>query len=188
MKLQCLQGYDFIGGVTFGVIPAGKKERRRIQIRGENMPTLFDVVQLTKMMERTNGEVFYNLVAFRNQLEKLNKNNLSVTECIITPYYIHNGYLYELYEYELSVSLTDKRDFHQYLLKRTGRKEVKEIPDEIVNLHRECHIEVLKNDCRLPIKRLQQYIDFLCSSKELISQVHKVFGTFQYDDLWFSFY
>lgn len=124
---------------------------------------------------------------FRSQLGKLNDDSLVATGRIITPYYICNG-IYELYEYELSVTLTDKQDFRKYLLQKTGRKSVREIPNNIVNLQRECHIEVLKNDGRLPVKRVQQYINFLCSADEVISQVRKVFGTFQNDDLWFSFY
>ena len=152
------------------------------------MFTLSDIVDGTKKVKRTNGEVFYNLVDFRNQLGKLNDDNLAATECIIIPYYIFNGDLYELYEYELSVILTDKKDFCQYLLKKTGRKSVEEISGNIVNLQRECHIEVMKNDGRLSVKRVQQYIDYLCSAEEMISQVRKVFGTFQYGNLWFSFY
>lgn len=149
---------------------------------------LFDVVGTTKMVKRANGEVFYNLADFRRQLGKLNEDNLTAADCIITPYYICNGELYELYEYELSVVLSDTQDFRQYLLKKTGRNTVEEIPDSVVDLQRECHIEILKNDGRLLVKRVQQYIDFLSSAEEMISQVHKVFGTFQYDDLWFSFY
>lgn len=86
------------------------------------MVSLFDIIGTTKIAKRANGEVFYNLVDFRSRLGKLNDDNLAVTDCIITPYYIHHGDLYELYEYELSVILTDKQDFRQYLLKKTGKK------------------------------------------------------------------
>ena len=56
--------------------------------------------------------------------------------CILTPCYIHAGALYELYEYELNIRLTDQPDFHRYLLKKTGRKAVEDIPDHIGACHK----------------------------------------------------
>ena len=98
------------------------------------MVTLLDIVQRSKSEKRANGEVFYNLADFRRQLETLKEDLLSVPDCILTPDYIHDGALYELYEYELNIRLTDQPDFHRYLLKKTGRKAVEDIPDHIVRL------------------------------------------------------
>ena len=153
-----------------------------------NGKRLLDIVQLSKSEKRVNGEVFYSLSDFRRQLEVMKEGTLSVTNCILTPYYIHAGALYELYEYELSTRLADQPDFHRYLLKKTGLRTVEEIPDHIVCLQRECHIEVSKGDGRLPVGRLLQYVDFLCTEDAVISQIRQVFGAYQKDDMWFSFY
>lgn len=152
------------------------------------MVTLSDIVQRSKSEKRANGEVFYSLVDFRRQLEALKEDSLAVPDCILTPYYIHAGALYELYEYELNIRLTDQPDFHRYLLKKTGRKTVEDIPDHIVRLQKECCIEVSKAEGRLPVERLLQYVDFLCAEEAMISQIQRVFGAYQSDGLWFSVY
>ena len=84
--------------------------------------------------------------------------------------------------------MTDQPDFHRYLLKKTGKGTVEEVPDQIVRLQRECYIEVLKADGLLPVGRLLQYVDFLFAEEAVISQVQQVFGVYQRNDLWFAFY
>ena len=152
------------------------------------MVTLLDIVQRSKSEKRANGEVFYNLADFQRQLEALKADSLAVPDCILTPYYIHAGALYELYEYELNIRLTDQPDFHRYLLKKTGKGTEEEVPDQIVRLQRECYIEVLTADGLLPVGRLLQYIDFLFAEEPVISQVQQVFGVYQPDGLWLAFY
>ena len=149
---------------------------------------LLDVIRLAERVERPNGEELYRIEGFREQLEALNEGTLIVEDCILTPYYIHDGAMYELYEYELNIRLTDQPDFHRYLLKKTGKGTVEEVPDQIVRLQRECYIEVLKADGQLPVGRLLQYIDFLFAEEAVISQVQQVFGVYQRNDLWFAFY
>ena len=149
---------------------------------------LLDVIRLAERVERPNGEELYRIAGFREQLEALNEGILIVEDCILTPYYIHDGALYELYEYELNIRLTDQPDFHRYLLKKTGKGTVEEVPDQIVRLQRECYIEVLKADGLLPVGRLLQYIDFLFAEETVISQVQQVFGVYQPDGLRFSVY
>ena len=149
---------------------------------------LLDVIRLAERVERPNGEELYRIAGFREQLKALNEGILIVEDCILTPYYIHDGALYELYEYEMNIRLTDQPDFRRYLLKKTGKGTVEEVPDQIVRLQRECYIEVLTADGLLPVGRLLQYIDFLFAEETVISQVQQVFGVYQPDGLWFSVY
>lgn len=149
---------------------------------------LLDEIRLAERVERPNGEELYRIAGFREQLEALNEGILIVEDCILTPYYIHDGALYELYEYEMNIRLTDQPDFHRYLLKKTGRKTVEDVPDHIVRLQKECCIEVSKAEGPLLVERLLQYVDFLCAEEVMISQIQQVFGTYQRNDLWFSVY
>ncbi len=149
---------------------------------------LLDEIRLAERVERPNGEELYRIAGFREQLEALNEGILIVEDCILTPYYIHDGALYELYEYELNIRLTDQPDFHRYLLKKTGRKTVEDVPAHIVRLQKECCIEVSKAEGPLLVERLLQYVDFLCAEEVMISQIQQVFGTYQRNDLWFSVY
>lgn len=149
---------------------------------------LLDVIRLAERVERPNGEDLYRIAGFREQLEALNEGILIVEDCILTPYYIHDGALYELYEYEMNIRLTDQPDFRRYLLKKTGKGTVEEVPDQIVRLQRECYIEVLTADGLLSVGRLLQYIDFLFAEETVISQVQQVFGVYQPDGLRFSVY
>ena len=84
--------------------------------------------------------------------------------------------------------MTDQPDFHRYLLKKTGRKTVEDVPAHIVRLQKECCIEVSKAEGPLLVERLLQYVDFLCAEEVMISQIQQVFGTYQRNDLWFSVY
>ena len=152
------------------------------------MVTLSDIVQQSKTEKRSNGEIFHNLADFRRQLEALKEDSLAVPDCILTPYYIHAGALYELYEYELNIRSNDQPDFHRYLLKKTGQRSVEEIPDQVVRLQKECYIEAAKASGRLPVGRLLRYIDFLCAEEAMMSQIQQVFGSYQQNDLWFAFY
>lgn len=149
---------------------------------------LLDEIRLAERVERPNGEELYRIAGFREQLEALNEGILIVEDCILTPYYIHDGALYELYEYEMNIRLTDQPDFHRYLLKKTGRKTVEDVPAHIVRLQKECCIEVSKAEGPLLVERLLQYVDFLCAEEVMISQIQQVFGTYQRNDLWFSVY
>ena len=149
---------------------------------------LLDEIRLAERVERPNGEELYRIAGFREQLEALNESILIVEDCILTPYYIHDGALYELYEYEMNIRLTDQPDFRRYLLKKTGKGTVEEVPDQIVRLQRECYIEVLTADGLLSVGRLLQYIDVLVAEETVISQVQQVFGVYQPDGLWFSVY
>ena len=149
---------------------------------------LLDEIRLAERVERPNGEELYRIAGFREQLEALNEGILIVEDCILTPYYIHDGALYELYEYEMNIRLTDQPDFRRYLLKKTGKGTVEEVPDQIVRLQRECYIEVLPADGLLSVGRLLQYIDFLFAEETVISQVQQVFGVYQPDGLRFSVY
>nr|WP_325178405.1 hypothetical protein [uncultured Oscillibacter sp.] len=149
---------------------------------------LLDEIRLAERVERPNGEELYRIAGFREQLEALNEGILIVEDCILTPYYIHDGALYELYEYEMNIRLTDQPDFRRYLLKKTGKGTVEEVPDQIVRLQRECYIEVLTADGLLSVGRLLQYIDFLFAEETVISQVQQVFGVYQPDGLRFSVY
>lgn len=149
---------------------------------------LLDEIRLAERVERPNGEELYRIAGFREQLKALNEGILIVEDCILTPYYIHDGALYELYEYEMNIRLTDQPDFHRYLLKKTGRKTVEDVPAHIVRLQKECCIEVSKAEGPLLVERLLQYVDFLCAEEVMISQIQQVFGTYQRNDLWFSVY
>ena len=84
--------------------------------------------------------------------------------------------------------MTDQPDFRRYLLKKTGRKTVEDVPDHIVRLQKECCIEVSKAEGQLPVERLLQYADFLCAEEAVTSQLPQVLGAYPSDGLWYSVY
>ena len=46
----------------------------------------------------------------------------------MTPYYVHGNKWFELYEFELNIRQVEKFDFEKYLLKKTGRTKLKDVP------------------------------------------------------------
>lgn len=157
------------------------------------MLILSEVLGSVKTIKTT--EVLYNMLDLKTLLEQYAEDSFLAEDCFITPFYLHHG-RYELYEYSLSIGLVDEPEgLPQYLLRATGRAALDEIPQDLIRLHTECHIEVPKSDGRLPVRRVQQYLNFLCSSQELVTEVQKAFSRspegfegFQYDNLWFAVY
>ena len=153
------------------------------------MKTLSNIVECIKKIETPGGEVLYSLWELENQLSKMGDDtDIIVTDCIITPNYVCEGGRYELYEYELNIRIKDNPDFEQYLLGKTGKSDLSDIPSEVVTLNQECYIEVQKQSGTLSVMRIKRYIAYLHNTKECISQIQDIFNEFNIQNLWFTFY
>ena len=90
--------------------------------------------------------------------------------------------------YEEILGLKKKFDFEKYLLKKTGRTKLKDVPKEVRILQEHCYIEILETENKISKKRLQKYIEFLFSNDHLKCRVQQVFSSFEVEGLFFEFY
>ena len=133
------------------------------------------------------NEELYKLSDLKEKMQQGSFENFEAEDLIITPYYIDNGRLYELYAFELNIRVVGKIDFDSHLKKITGKENVEEIPEEIIDLHRHCYIEKTDSQC-LSKKELQKYIFYLENSEQIRKEIQKVFSTFDKNNLYFEVY
>ena len=137
--------------------------------------------------ETRHGETLYRFESLMQEIDSLQDEFIEVTECFITPNYYCPPKRYELYEYELSIVFEDQ-SFEDYLLQKTGRMNIRDVPQDIVTLHRECHIQLSCSVPKISKERMNRYFHFLYNSSHLIRQTLKVFNEFDPHFLAFTYY
>lgn len=152
------------------------------------MKYLQEIIQALNATELPNGEILYGFSDFYDVIKKICEEYIETDDCIITPYYVCEGRRLELYEYEMNIRLVDESDFEQYLLGKTGKIKVDDIPKAVILLHKNCYYEILKTEGKVSIEKIRQYIDYLYNSDNLKKQVQQVFGRFDSQHLMFEFY
>lgn len=103
---------------------------------------------------------------------------------ILTPYYIDKK-RYELYHYELFID--EKMTFEDYLLKKTGKKALEEVPESIVKLRKKCFISLESVNKDIEFKILE-YLEMLLNDKDLSNEINGVFNSFDKKNLYIELY
>ncbi|ANU46957.1 hypothetical protein ADH76_29845 [Enterocloster clostridioformis] len=152
------------------------------------MKNIQDIIRALNTIELPNGEVLYSFVEFYEVIKKTCGDYVSTDDCIITPYYVLGERRMELYEYELNIRLVESPNFEKYLLRKTGKFKVDDIPEEVILLQRNCYFEVLKTENKISKQKIKQYIDFLYNNNCLKHQIKQAFGKFKKEQLLFEFY
>lgn len=134
-----------------------------------------------------SNEELYKFSEFEKNLQLINFEIFESDDFILTPYYINNNRIYELYAYELNVHIVDKSDFEGYVKRITGKERIEDVADDIIELHKNCYLEITDNKI-LPKRALQEYISYLQNSKQVESEIQKMFSHFDKDNLYFEVY
>ena len=137
---------------------------------------------------KISNEKLYNIAELKEKMAVLDNAQIAINDCSLTLYYVGGGKRYELYEYELGVDIVDKIDFSGYLLRLTGKETIDEIPTDIIERQKKCHIEILKDEQTLDKFILEDYLEFVMNSSELKAQIVQVFGTFAEEKLYFEIF
>lgn len=152
------------------------------------MKELKEIIHLLDFKKVSTNESFYRFKDLEQQLLQLDEPKIIVSDSILTPYYISNNLVYELYEYELNISIVNEFNLEKFLLHKTGKSKIDEIPNNIIKLYDKCYIEVLNSVGNLSVKDLQDYIKYLYNENSLISQVNQYFNEFSTENLFFLYY
>lgn len=132
-------------------------------------------------------ESYYSFHKMYSQLLTLEDMFFDVQNFFINPYYIKNGYRYEYYEYELLVEIAKNPSFEKYILHKTQRQRIQDVPKDILLRTRECYIEIAEEKSIIPVNRLIRYILFLFHSEPVKDQAILAFGDFDPGNLLFTF-
>ena len=133
------------------------------------------------------NENLYKLSEFKEELQLINCETFESDDLIITPFYIDNNKVYELYAYELNVRIVEEIDFDTYVKKITGKSKVEDIPEDIIELHKHCYIGIT-NTQGLSKDELYKYILYLQNSRQIREEIQKKFSTYDKDKLYFEVY
>lgn len=156
------------------------------------MKTLDEIINSLVPVRTVTGNSFYceALYSFESLVQEINSSPnefIMVSECFLTPNYFYGGKRYELYEYELSITFGNE-SFEKYLRRKTGRFDISTISQDIVALHRECHIQLSQSVSIISKSRFNQYVQFLYNNINLIRRVKKIFTKFDPKFLTFEYY
>lgn len=134
-----------------------------------------------------SNEELYKFSEFEENLKLINFDSFESDDFILTPYYIDNSKIYELYAYELNVRIVAEIDFESHVKRITGKERIEDIADEIIELHKNCYLEITDSKS-LSKRALQEYISYLQNSKQIETEIQKMFSTFNKDNLYFEVY
>ena len=151
------------------------------------MRNLMDIVHMLDTRVVSN-EKYYKLKDLNNALNAISDRFIEVDDNVITPYYVSAGKRLELYEYELKIWNDSQEGFEEYILKLTGKKNLNDVPNEVMQRQKRCMVAYDNNSQKLRISRLKKYLCFLLRDEELKKQVESSFGAFDEDNLYFDVY
>lgn len=151
---------------------------------------LEDIIEKLEMIKISNEELF-SAVEFKKALQFLKDvegiDELEAAEYILTPYYVEDGSICELYAYELKIEIVERKDFYKHLLDFTGRETISDVPKDIMEREKNYYMELLRGET-LKIESIKRYIDYLLSSQELKEDIESVCREYKDENLYFELY
>ena len=131
-------------------------------------------------------ETDVNLIRIIDLIKKIENNNMTVKggTTIITPYYIDRK-RYELYHYELFIGKGIR--FEDFLLKKTGKKTLEEVPKHIAELRKKYFICFDEPDTDIT-SQIIDYLKMLLNDKNLEEEIKEVFDSYDNRNLFVEIY
>ncbi len=115
-----------------------------------------------------------------NVLQDDSTHQVKIDNCIITPFYIAADRIMELYQYEYT--LLSGCDFEDYILRKTGKGNIENIPGNELDLRKRCFSNVMDR------QNICSYLQYIKSSSELIKEVKEAFGDYCESYLYVTIY
>ncbi len=148
---------------------------------------LSDLLGLISSIEKSNGR-YYKLNDFFDILDKMTEDEIEVEDTIITPFYICDLGVLELYDYEFNIRLVNSSNVDNFILVKTGKKNLGEVSAEIEEKLRKCYVELVIPQKFLSIFRLQEFIGYVKDSLEIKERIRDTVHEFNGDKLYFEVY
>lgn len=148
---------------------------------------LYDLLNTISALERLNTK-YYNLNDFHDALDKISGEEVEVDDTILTPFYICDSGILEIYDYELNIRLVDRSNEENFILTKTGKKSINEVNPEIEQKIRSCYLELVKPQKFLSNDLLKKYVDYVRTSPEIKERIGEYLHEFDDDKLYFEIY
>lgn len=149
--------------------------------------SLNDLLNSISALERSNTK-YYKLNDLHSALNKMYGEEIEVSDTIITPFYICDLGVLEIYDYELNIRLVDRPSEETFILTKTGKKGINEVSSEIVRKLRSCYLEIVKPQRFLLTNMLEKYVDYVKTSPEIKERISEYLHEFDNDKLYFEIY
>ena len=151
------------------------------------MKSLNDLLKSISTIERSNTK-YYSLNDLHNVLKKMYGEKIKVDDAILTPFYICELGVLEIYDYELNLRLVDQPSFETFILTKTGKKSINEVNTEIERKLRSCYVELVKPQKFLLTNMLADYVDYVKNSYEIKERISLYLHEFDNNKLYFVIY
>lgn len=149
--------------------------------------SLNDLLNTIGALERPNTK-YYKLNDFHNALNKISGEKIEVEDIILTPFYICDLGILEIYDYELNIRLVDLPSEENFILIKTGKKSINEVNSEIEQKLRSCYLEVVKPQKFLSTDMVEKFVNYVKNSPEIKERIEKYLHEFDDDRLYFEIY
>ena len=149
--------------------------------------SLNDLLNSINTIERSNTK-YYRLNDLHNALTKMYGEEIEVDDTILTPSYICDLGVLEIYDYELNIRLVDRPSEETFILTKTGKKSIDEVSIEIEQKLRSCYLELVKPQRFLLSNIMEKYVDYVKTSPEIEERISQYLHEFDNDKLYFEIY
>jgi len=148
---------------------------------------LNDLLNSISTFEKSNTK-YYRLNDLHNALNKMCGEEIEVDDTILTPFYICDLGVLEIYDYELNIRLVDRPSEEVFILTKTGKDNINEVSIEIERKLRSCYLELVKPKRFLLTNILKKYVDYIKTSPEIKERISEYLHEFNSDNLYFEFF
>lgn len=151
------------------------------------MISLNELLNSISTIERSNT-TYYRLNELHNVLNEMHGKQIEVDDMILTPFYICDLGILEIYDYELNIRIVDRPSEENFILTKTGKKSIDEVGIEIKQKIRNCYLELVKPQRFLEVNMIGKYIEFVKVSSEIKKRISEYLHEFDNDKLYFEIY
>ncbi|MDF2884629.1 MAG: hypothetical protein K0R54_5198 [Clostridiaceae bacterium] len=149
--------------------------------------SLNDLLNSISVLERSDTK-YYKLNDLYNTLKKMYGETVELSDTIITPFYICDFGVLEIYDYELNIRLVDSPNKEAFILTKTGKKSINEVNPEIVQKLTNCYLEIVKPQRVLLTNILEKYVDYVKNSPQIKERINEYLHEFDNEKLYFEVY
>ena len=150
----------------------------------KNLNNLLDKMHVLNLSNAT----YYNLIDFDDILVQLGDRKIEVDEHIITPFYICNQMVLELYHFSLTIRHVKAPDIDNFILRETGRKSMDEVDPSIKLRFQRCYLETIAPNKSIPANKLQSFTNYVRNSVDIAQLISDYLHDFEEENLYFEIY
>lgn len=151
------------------------------------MRRLSDLLDVTNVINLSNAK-YYELNSFDDNLAQLSEAEVIADDAILTPFYICEQGILEIYDYELNIRKVNSPSINHFILTKTGKKSLDEVDPAIKQKLKHCYVEILLPKQSLSVSKLQEYVDYLKNSFEVKARISDTLYEFCDSKFFFEVY